>query len=376
MPKSYPHSLVDAFKSVVREGLGLQAVTIFIDDCTTHAYDVCVKVLKEYEIPATLAPQLDRIGQNGWMTWNQIRELVYEYGFDLAWHNSSSLGGADRYPAEVEYLIVYYTEYAMRMLDAEGHPSIGFYMPAIVYPGPILIPEVYKMGIIKQFFSLGFSSWWGIKGRPGYAVNAGVPIIGNYALQRLCVMNNNIENILNWLPSIMNRLDNGGWACFHNHGWDISEENFRRFLDALLRYDYPIMTVSQVLNRLAPDILLKAPYDDKIVTKIENMNVAAGEEHFNSCGLFNVEYDALGKLPVRGIGYRSYTFMVKATQPGTARIYVSDRIDGTYDLFDKFTFPANTLVTYHTTRKLPYIDFGITLNADGTIVYSRVTCSK
>lgn len=253
-------------------------ITLWWDDLLSECYTNLLPVLRDYSLSPSMAPQISRIGDSGMMTWDQIREVVFKDGGDVSWHATGSLS-TDYTPAELEYVLVNGYETLVRRSNPNGDMTIGFEPPALVYPKGV-IPSQKRMGMLKQYFPLAFSIVDG--GDVDAGVNYGVPIVGNYALQRIKVNDDNVDSVVNKLSSILDFVSKGAWVNFISHGDRITQANYRKFIEALMEESYPIRPAGYVLNQIAPGILSEKPYADKQVEKIDGMDVSSGEEHFTS----------------------------------------------------------------------------------------------
>jgi len=67
-----------------------KSLVITFDDGFEDIYTHAFKILKKYQIPATVFVITARIGKEGYLNWAQIREMA-EYGIDIGSHTKSHL---------------------------------------------------------------------------------------------------------------------------------------------------------------------------------------------------------------------------------------------------------------------------------------------
>jgi peptidoglycan/xylan/chitin deacetylase (PgdA/CDA1 family) len=70
------------------ESLPEHAAAITIDDAFSSFYEVAAPILREYGFPATLFVNTDSVGATGYMTWDQIREVVGQ-GIAIGHHTAA-----------------------------------------------------------------------------------------------------------------------------------------------------------------------------------------------------------------------------------------------------------------------------------------------
>ena len=73
---------------ITEEGLPKHAVAICVDDAFRSFYDVGMPIIRKYEIPVTLFVNTAAIGSNGYLSWDELRELAAE-GVEIENHTDS-----------------------------------------------------------------------------------------------------------------------------------------------------------------------------------------------------------------------------------------------------------------------------------------------
>ena len=175
------------------------AVSFIDDDCRSAAYDTLFPLIKELDIPYTLACPPGKIGADLYMTQEQLLEM-YNYGVTISCHtwaetNMDTLS-KDQLEENLKKCVEKYREWGITDVNSYAYTQ-GKY-------------SVDNMSVVKKYFNMGF------------LVNKGINIIPyeTYYMRRVGLFPTDNSFSLSDAKAYVDKLlTSGGWLIFMTHCW-------------------------------------------------------------------------------------------------------------------------------------------------------------
>lgn len=175
------------------------AVSFIDDDCRSAAYDTLFPLIKELDIPYTLACPPGKIGADLYMTQEQLLEM-YNYGVTISCHtwaetNMDTLS-KDQLEEDLKKCVEKYREWGITDVNSYAYTQ-GKY-------------SVDNMSVVKKYFNMGF------------LVNKGINIIPyeTYYMRRVGLFPTDNSFSLSDAKAYVDKLlTSGGWLIFMTHCW-------------------------------------------------------------------------------------------------------------------------------------------------------------
>lgn len=175
------------------------AVSFIDDDCRSAAYATLFPLIKELDIPYTLACPPGKIGADMHMTQEQLLEM-YNYGVTISCHtwaetNMDTLS-KDQLEENLKKCVEKYREWGITDVNSYAYTQ-GKY-------------SVDNMSVVKKYFDMGF------------LVNKGINIIPyeTYYMRRVGLFPTDNSFSLSDAKAYVDKLlTSGGWLIFMTHCW-------------------------------------------------------------------------------------------------------------------------------------------------------------
>lgn len=175
------------------------AVSFIDDDCRSAAYATLFPLIKELDIPYTLACPPGKIGAEFYMTQEQLLEM-YNYGVTISCHtwaetNMDTLS-KDQLEENLKKCVEKYREWGITDVNSYAYTQ-GKY-------------SVDNMSVVKKHFDMGF------------LVNKGINIIPyeTYYMRRVGLFPTDNSFSLSDAKAYVDKLlTSGGWLIFMTHCW-------------------------------------------------------------------------------------------------------------------------------------------------------------
>lgn len=175
------------------------AVSFIDDDCRLATYTTLFPLIKELDIPYTLACPPGKIGADLYMTQEQLLEM-YNYGVTISCHtwaetNMDTLS-KDQLEENLKKCVEKYREWGITDVNSYAYTQ-GKY-------------SVDNMSVVKKYFDMGF------------LVNKGINIIPyeTYYMRRVGLFPTDNSFSLSDAKAYVDKLlTSGGWLIFMTHCW-------------------------------------------------------------------------------------------------------------------------------------------------------------
>lgn len=175
------------------------AVSFIDDDCRSATYTTLFPLIKELDIPYTLACPPGKIGAEFYMTQEQLLEM-YNYGVTISCHtwaetNMDTLS-KDQLEENLKKCVEKYREWGITDVNSYAYTQ-GKY-------------SVDNMSVVKKYFDMGF------------LVNKGINIIPyeTYYMRRVGLFPTDNSFSLSDAKAYVDKLlTSGGWLIFMTHCW-------------------------------------------------------------------------------------------------------------------------------------------------------------
>lgn len=188
-------------------------ITIDTDDGKLEDYTFLFPWLQERGIPATMAIPPADIGRDGYMSWEQIKELVNDYGWSVGSHTINQVRLATVSLSEVDRQC----RESKAMLEEQGLKATY-----ISYPNGSYNDDVMK--IAKRYYDTGSTTSDG----------ANLPPVKSMALYRLSLGALSVETIK---LRIDYAIANNGWVIIYTHSKEFKDDpSLQDKLDQVINY--------------------------------------------------------------------------------------------------------------------------------------------
>lgn len=244
------------------------------DDCKIQVYEKLYPVIKELNLPYTLACPPDKLddGNPEYMTIEQLKEM-YNNGVDIVSHHLTE-GRMINFKS-----IEAYEEDTKATL--ERFENMGIEISGVAYPNGA-IKEEY-MPIVKEYYKYGLTVDRGINSLPYescYIDRCEVfPKSGIY----------NVEDAKALVDSV---YENGGWLVFMTHCWygTFSSDDLKELVNYIRSKNIEILNVKDVIENYGNPIdigIVKKPLED--MSEDFYILDSLGRVYTNNIELNNVE---------------------------------------------------------------------------------------
>lgn len=175
------------------------AVSFIDDDCRSAAYDTLFPLIKELDIPYTLACPPGKIGADLYMTQEQLLEM-YNYGVTISCHtwaetNMDTLS-KEQLKENLEKCVEKYREWGITDVNSYAYTQ-GKY-------------SADNMSVVKKYFDMGFLVNKGINTAP----------YETYYMRRVGLFPTDNSFSLSDAKAYVDKLlTSGGWLIFMTHCW-------------------------------------------------------------------------------------------------------------------------------------------------------------
>ena len=294
------------------------AIISFIDDdCRSEVYTELYPLIKELELPYTLACPPDSLDDKDgkYMTAEQLKE-IYANGIDVVSHHlkeysMTEFGSIEDYEKNIKTSI-------------EKLNNMGIEVSGVAYPNGRVKDEY--MPVVKENFKLGFTTDRGINTLP----------YESYYIDRCEVFpKNGIYNIDDAKDLVDSVAENGGWLVFMTHCWfeTFSSEDLKELVDYIRSKNIEISNVTNVIEKYANPIekgILKKPLTDMS----EDFFVidCKGRAYTNNVAMTNIEAKNMTIIEKSSIKWEEegfdYNTMVTILPSGKVKEHFSESKEG------------------------------------------------
>lgn len=194
-----------SMQTVTTGGRRTRPIVSFIDDdCRDVVYTTLYPIIKELNIPYTLACPAQQLDTTGYLTTSQLKEMIND-GVEISCHfaKQESMGSF----TTVDDLI--------KNLDActEVYHSLGVQVNSIAYPNGIYVVDY--LNTIRKYFKLGMTVTRGINKLP-YASSAMLRVEVFPAQNKDGTWPYSFDDVKKYVDTV---ADNGGWLILMTHCW-------------------------------------------------------------------------------------------------------------------------------------------------------------
>lgn len=206
------------------------------DDCKSAAYgDLYLNLIKKYHIPYTFACPPGNIGDSGYMSETQLKD-VYANGVKISCHHYRQYNMDDS-----ELLPTYDTYDQDLSLCDELFKSWGINdVISVSYPQGKYIDDY--IGAAKDHYSMGFTVDQGINEQP----------YESFYMKRCEVFPESGDGSIDAAIERVNELmETGGWLIFMTHAWypTFTTGALKDLIDYIQTNQIPIVTVNEAIHR-------------------------------------------------------------------------------------------------------------------------------
>lgn len=207
------------------------AVSFIDDDCRSAAYATLFPLIKELDIPYTLACPPGKIGADLYMTQEQLLEM-YNYGVTISCHtwaetNMDTLS-KEQLEENLKKCVEKYREWGITDVNSYAYTQ-GKY-------------SVDNMSVVKKYFDMGFLVDKGINTIPYescYMRRVGLfPTDGSFSL----------TDAKSYVDKL---LTSGGWLIFMTHSWTstFKATDLKELVNYIKGKSIPIVDVNEMIEK-------------------------------------------------------------------------------------------------------------------------------
>lgn len=207
------------------------AVSFIDDDCRSTVYTTLFPLIKELDIPYTLACPPGKIGTDLYMTQEQLLEM-YNYGVTLACHtwaetNMDTLS-KDQLEENLKKCVEKYREWGITDVNSYAYTQ-GKY-------------SVDNMSIVKKYFDMGF------------LVDKGINVIPHetYYMRRVGLFPTDNSFSLSDAKAYVDKLlTSDGWLIFMTHCWTstFKATELKELVNYIKEKSIPIVDVNEMIEK-------------------------------------------------------------------------------------------------------------------------------
>ena len=207
------------------------AVSFIDDDCRSAAYATLFPLIKELDIPYTLACPPGKIGADLYMTQEQLLEM-YNYGVTISCHtwaetNMDTLS-KDQLEENLKKCVEKYREWGITDVNSYAYTQ-GKY-------------SVDNMSIVKKYFDMGF------------LVDKGINVIPHetYYMRRVGLFPTDGSFSLADAKAYVDKLlTSGGWLIFMTHCWTstFNATELKELVNYIKGKSVPIVDVNEMIEK-------------------------------------------------------------------------------------------------------------------------------
>lgn len=207
------------------------AVSFIDDDCRSTAYATLFPLIKELDIPYTLACPPGKIGADLYMTQEQLLEM-YNYGVTISCHtwaetNMDTLS-KDQLEENLKKCVEKYREWGITDVNSYAYTQ-GKY-------------SVGNMSIVKKYFDMGF------------LVDKGINVIPHetYYMRRVGLFPTDNSFSLSDAKAYVDKLlTSGGWLIFMTHCWTstFNVTELKELVSYIKGKSIPIVDVNEMIEK-------------------------------------------------------------------------------------------------------------------------------
>lgn len=216
------------------------AIISFIDDdCRSEVYRDLFPIIKQLNIPYTLACPIGEINTNSkFMTLSQLNEMV-DYGITLSCHGYKEVNmntvSSDELNAILKKCKKQYKEY-------------GFDVDTYAYCQGIYTDDNIRK-CVKKNFKAGFLTKWGVNYAP----------FESFYLKRYGFLSDENFDLSDAKAMVDYVAQNGGWLIFMTHAWfDYFQQHANEDFPSLVNYirskNVDIVDINKVINDYGNDL--------------------------------------------------------------------------------------------------------------------------
>ncbi len=207
------------------------AVSFIDDDCRSAAYATLFPLIKELDIPYTLACPPGKIGADLYMTQEQLLEM-YNYGVTISCHtwaetNMDTLS-KDQLEENLKKCVEKYREWGITDVNSYAYTQ-GKY-------------SVDNMSIVKKYFDMGFLVDKGINTTP----------YESYYMRRVGLFPTDGSFSLADAKAYVDKLlTSGGWLIFMTHCWTstFKATELKELVNYIKEKSVPIVDVNEMIEK-------------------------------------------------------------------------------------------------------------------------------
>lgn len=207
------------------------AVSFIDDDCRSAAYATLFPLIKELDIPYTLACPPRKIGADLYMTQEQLLEM-YNYGVTISCHtwaetNMDTLS-KDQLEENLKKCVEKYREWGITDVNSYAYTQ-GKY-------------SVDNMSVVKKYFDMGF------------LVDKGINVIPyeTYYMRRVGLFPTDNSFSLSDAKAYVDKLlTSGGWLIFMTHCWTstFKATELKELVNYIKGKSIPIVDVNEMIEK-------------------------------------------------------------------------------------------------------------------------------
>lgn len=207
------------------------AVSFIDDDCRSAAYATLFPLIKELDIPYTLACPPGKIGADLYMTQAQLVEM-YNYGVTISCHTWSETNmdtlSKDQLEENLKKCVEKYREWGITDVNSYAYTQ-GKY-------------SVDNMSIVKKYFDMGFLVDKGINTTP----------YESYYMRRVGLFPTDGSFSLADAKAYVDKLlTSGGWLIFMTHCWTstFNATELKELVNYIKGKSVPIVDVNEMIEK-------------------------------------------------------------------------------------------------------------------------------
>lgn len=212
-------------------GKAARCVTFIDDDCKTESYNALLPLMREFKIPWGLACPVAQLDTDGYMTTDQLKEMIAAGATVLSHHQKQY--AMNQFQNRTEY------ENELSKTDA-AFKAIGLEPKGICYPNGICVDDY--MDIVKKHYEYGFAVDRGVNDIP----------LESLFLKRVEVFPTSEIYTLDDVKKYVDALKDGEWLIFMTHAWYTTFDSAK--LTELINYvkskNVDIVSVDEGMSRV------------------------------------------------------------------------------------------------------------------------------
>lgn len=225
-----------------RPSLARGIVSIFYDDTNSEVYTVALPIHSASDVPAAVAVDTGnfRLG-TGKMTLAQLRELVDDYGWEVASHSVS-------HPSMNSTSVISESSAEREIVDSyNALRELGFDVRLWVTPQSGLATEY--LPLVKRHYDGAFTVYTNPATSTPADVNMAAPI-DPYTMTRVDISSESVATIKSWIDYA---AQNKTWLVLYDHepGTDISSVDLTEIVEYIAAADVDVLLPYEALQRVA-----------------------------------------------------------------------------------------------------------------------------